>query len=189
MLFREFMDDYSIYHILGLGNENPKGTLIDEFNRGASPEYFIREVLKHSKPNTSAEAVLLAWNSLHDYIPDERWEQIANLRKQGYRVYLLSNTNIAHWYDTITRYGEQMERYFDDIFLSFELKCAKPDEQIYKEVDREIEADPERTIFVDDSLTNREAAEQYVQWTTCWDMKSLMQTIEIENIAKEILKQ
>lgn len=47
---------------------------------------------------------------------------------------------------------------FDDVFLSFEMHCAKPDEHIYREVDLAIGADLERTIFVDDTLANRAAA-------------------------------
>ena len=176
--FRAFMDDDAIYHVLGLGNENPRGTLIDRYNRGLSTDLFTKEVLKYCKPDTRAEDVLSAWNMLHDHIPDETWDQIRSLRLQGYRTYLLSNTNSSHWRDTIMRYGEQIRECFDDVFLSFEMHCAKPDEHIYREVDLAIGSDSERTIFVDDTLANRAAAAKYVQWETCPDMESLLAKIE-----------
>ena len=187
--FREFMDDNTIYTVLGLGNENPRGTLLDMLDRGANYDYMLSEILRHCKPKTTKFQVIGALNRLHDRIPEDYWEQIRSLRSNGYRTYLLSNTNIIHWADTITRYNNLIADCFDDVFLSFEMHCAKPDERIFKEVDIAIGAAPRRTIFVDDTTANREAAERYVGWETCWDMKSLLREIELKELAQEIVTQ
>lgn len=189
-VFRRFMDDRSIYQILGLDNPNPKGTLIDAYNRGMRTETFIQEVLKHSMAGTSKMDVIFAWNNILSDIPDVMWEQIKDLRSKGYRIFLLANTNSWHWFDTEMRYDPHIEESFDDIFLSYEMHSCKPEEQIFKEVDIAIGADPKRTIYVDDTTVNREAAERYVGWrSNCWNMKSLLMEIEANELADAIVAQ
>jgi len=47
---------------------------------------------------------------------------------------------------------------FDHIFISGELKLAKPDPKIYQHVISELQQDPAEMIFVDDFIENIEAA-------------------------------
>ena len=47
---------------------------------------------------------------------------------------------------------------FDHIFISAELKIAKPDPRIYQHVINELRQDPSEMIFVDDFIENVEAA-------------------------------
>ena len=47
---------------------------------------------------------------------------------------------------------------FDHIFISAELKLAKPDPKIYQHVISELHKDPSEMIFVDDFIENVEAA-------------------------------
>jgi putative hydrolase of the HAD superfamily len=47
---------------------------------------------------------------------------------------------------------------FDHIFISAELKIAKPDPRIYQHVIKELRQDPSEMIFVDDFIENVEAA-------------------------------
>jgi len=47
---------------------------------------------------------------------------------------------------------------FDHIFISGELKMAKPDPKIYQHVINELQQDPSEMIFVDDFIENIEAA-------------------------------
>ncbi len=187
-VFCRFMDDRSIYQVLGLNNPNQKGTLIDAYNRGMRTETFIQEVLKHSKSGTSKMDVIFAWNNFLSDIPDLIWEQIKDLHSKGYRMFLLANTNSRHWFDIGMRYSPHIEENFDDIFLSYEMHCCKPDERIFKEVDLAIGADPKRTIYVDETTVNREAAERYVGWhSNCWNMKSLLMEIEANELADTIV--
>lgn len=187
--FREFMSDRDIYKVLGLGNNEDENTLIAQYNRGMSTSEWLQKVLKYCKEGTRESDIIIAWQMLHDCVLDETWEQIRNLRYKGYRTYLLTNTNELHWADTVLRYNKQLRECFDGIYCSFIWKLNKPDMEIYQLVDKAIGADPERTIFVDDSEVNRDAAEEFAGWETCWDIKSLLSAIEIHHIADELLEQ
>ena len=78
--------------------------------------------------------------------------------RKDYVVYLLSNTNEIHWkwscehafpYKTF-----RVEDYFEHIFLSYEMKMAKPDEEIFRKVLDDAGLDPKETFFIDDSEAN-----------------------------------
>ena len=187
--FRQFMSDEDIANVLGLGNNKPDSlrSWLEEGNLGRKE--FLNRVLKHSKSGTTERQVIDAWNKIHAGIPEGTWMNLKLLRKKGFRTYLLSNTDEIHWQHTLSLFRGQIEQFFDDVFLSFKMHCSKPDERIFKEVDSAIGAAPGRTIFVDDTTANREAAERYVGWETCWDMKSLLREIELKELAQEIVTQ
>lgn len=84
------------------------------------------------------------------------------LRKQGYKVFLLSNTNAIHW-EVIERIiasveGGKIDDYFDGIYLSFEMQCCKPDKAIFEKLLAKEELAAEDCIFFDDSQENCAAA-------------------------------
>ena len=56
--------------------------------------------------------------------------------------------------------GRKMEDYFEKMFLSYEMKLAKPDEEIFRKVLSDTGVSPDETLFVDDSKANLEAAEK-----------------------------
>jgi len=49
---------------------------------------------------------------------------------------------------------------FDDIFISGEIKLAKPDPKIFQHVIAALDADPSTLVFVDDFIENIEAARE-----------------------------
>ena len=84
------------------------------------------------------------------------------LRKQGYKVFLLSNTNAIHW-EVIERIiasveGGRIDDYFDGIYLSFEMQCCKPDKVIFEKLLAKEGIAAEDCIFFDDSQENCAAA-------------------------------
>jgi putative hydrolase of the HAD superfamily len=128
---------------------------------GISTEEFLEGVRRHCRPGTTREEVLKAWNTCCIGIPQYRLDQIAQLRQQGYRIFMLSNTNDAHWQDIKTRcMGGQanMDKYFDQVFLSQEMHMAKPNDDIFLKVLEDIGAKAEDCLFLDDSTANVEAA-------------------------------
>ena len=48
----------------------------------------------------------------------------------------------------------RVEDYFEHIFLSYEMKMAKPDEEIFRKVLDDAGLDPKETFFIDDSEAN-----------------------------------
>ena len=98
-----------------------------------------------------------AWNSFLVSIPTYKLDLLLALRKD-YVVYLLSNTNEIHWKwscEHAFRYKTfRVEDYFEHIFLSYEMKMAKPDEEIFRKVLDDTGLDPKETFFIDDSEAN-----------------------------------
>jgi len=108
------------------------------------------------------EQIDAAWNSFLLDIPDYKLEALLKLREH-YLVYLLSNTNEIHWKWSCENafpyksFGET--DYFEETFLSYEMKLAKPDVAIFEAVLETTGIDPKETLFIDDSEANCKAAE------------------------------
>lgn len=110
----------------------------------------------------SDEAIDEAWNSFLVGIPAYKLDLLLELR-QHYVVYLLSNTNDIHWEwsckNAFPHKGFRVEDYFEQIFLSYRMKMAKPDPEIFERVLAETGIDPAETLFIDDSDANCRTAQ------------------------------
>lgn len=97
-------------------------------------------------------------------IPVERLRALQRLRAEGYRIYLVSNTNPIMWKGMIrsefAKDGFSREDYFDGMVTSFEARCVKPSPEIFHLVESRFGIRPEETLFFDDSETNVKAAEK-----------------------------
>ena len=97
-------------------------------------------------------------------IPDEKKERLLQLKKAGYRLFLLSNTIDIHWDYCVEHLflyqNHGVEDYFEHCFLSQRMHLAKPDAHIYEEVIRQATIHPDETLFIDDLKENCEAAEK-----------------------------
>lgn len=168
---RQLMSDEDIADVLGFGSDKDD-TLRARFERGeCDTHYFLEHVLALCKLGTTEQQMIDAWNKIHAGIPDEAWETIRQLRAQGYRTYLMSNTDEIHWQHSLAFYRQQIDSLFDDVFLSFELGITKPTEAFFRHVANAI--GDGQTIFVDDTEANRIAAQQHVGWQTCTSIEEL----------------
>ena len=110
------------------------------------------------------EEIINAANKMLVEIPDEKKERLLQLKKAGYRLFLLSNTIDVHWDYCVEhlfpyqKYG--VEDYFEQCFLSQRMHLAKPNARIYEEVIRQVNIHPDETLFIDDLKENCEAAEK-----------------------------
>lgn len=128
------------------------------YEKGLISSADFRNVIRGKIGKDVADARIdVAWNSFLVNIPTCKLDLLLALRKD-YVVYLLSNTNEIHWkwscehafpYKTF-----RVEDYFEHIFLSYEMKMAKPDEEIFRKVLDEAGLDPKETFFIDDSEAN-----------------------------------
>jgi len=76
--------------------------------------------------------------------------------KKKYKLIVLSNTNSIH-----KEYGWKdydFLKYFDEMVLSHEAKAVKPEEKIYRAVEKVSRKLPEEHIFIDDIKDYTEAA-------------------------------
>lgn len=112
-------------------------------------------------PTVTNEQIAWVYAEFLARVDERKIEQIEALRKQGYRTYMLSNTNPVA-YEVVRQHflraGRQIEGCFDEICLSFEMKMLKPDPQIFEELIRCTGIRPEESLYIDDGARNADAA-------------------------------
>lgn len=142
---------------------------------GISTNDFVDKLVEVSKPGTKVEDVIDAWNSCLLDIPQYKLDLLEKLRTQGYHIYMLSNTNDLHWkHIEKTNFPKPATEYFDGIYLSHELKMAKPDSCIYEEVLKRIGVPAEECLFIDDAQINCDAAKELGINVQKYDVGSLL---------------
>lgn len=144
---------------LGLYAQN--GFFMQHERGEISSAEFRDEIRKQiDKPVTDAQ-IDIAWNSFLMDIPTYKLDLLLKLREK-YVVYLLSNTNDIHWNwacENVFPYrGFRAEDYFEKIYLSYKMKMAKPDAEIFRAVLEDANIEPKETFFIDDSPANCETA-------------------------------
>jgi len=88
---------------------------------------------------------------------DENIGLLLPLKKQGYRLFFLSNFPIDIFEEVKT--GYYFFKHFDGGIISSEVKCSKPDKRIYRYLCEEYSLIPQECIFIDDSEINVRGAE------------------------------
>ena len=125
-------------------------------------EELLETILPECRPDTTREQLVEAWNHCLVSIPEERLKTVRRWREKGHRTYMLSNTNDLHWRYISTRCfggeGLGLEDCFDGVFLSHEMRLAKPDAEIYHSMLQRLGVRAEDCWFVDDAQVNVEAA-------------------------------
>ena len=125
------------------------------------------------------ERIADIWNMMLGSYAQAKIGRIMELRRQGKRVVLLSNTNEGHW-DEIERRlyyaaGCHMDELFDELYLSYRMRMRKPEPEIFQELLRCEGAEPQDCIFFDDSQENCDAARSVgidavkVERNAAWD--------------------
>ncbi len=126
-------------------------------------EEFCEAARKLTGTDVTNEEIINAANKMLVEIPDEKKERLLQLKKAGYRLFLLSNTIDVHWGYCVEHLfpyqNHGVEDYFEQCFLSQRMHLAKPDARIYEEVIRQANIHPDETLFIDDLKENCEAAE------------------------------
>jgi glucose-1-phosphatase len=131
--------------------------LFDGFEVGAlSPAHFRERIRSLHPSGITDHAIDTCWNAMLGSVAAERMELIAALR-QRYRLLLLSNTNAIHvpaFSDIIRRENGigDFKACFDGAYYSCELGLRKPNADAFLHVLRLHGAQPERTLFIDDSI-------------------------------------
>ena len=127
-------------------------------------EEFCEAARKLTGTDVTNEDIIAAANKMLVEIPDYKKERLLQLKKAGYRLFLLSNTIDVHWGYCVEHLfpyqNHGVEDYFEHCFLSQRMHLAKPDARIYEEVIRQANIHPDETLFIDDLKENCEAAEK-----------------------------
>ena len=127
-------------------------------------EEFCEAARKLTGTDVTNEEIIDAANKMLVVIPDEKKKRLLQLKKAGYRLFLLSNTIDVHWDYCVEHLfpylNHGVEDYFEYCFLSQRMHLAKPNACIYEEVIRQANIHPDETLFIDDLKENCEAAEK-----------------------------
>lgn len=105
-----------------------------------------------------------AWLGFITDVPQYKLDYLLTLRRRGYRIDILSNTNpfILGWARSprFSPDGHGLTHYVDHIYASYELGCVKPSEEIFRKALQQGELKPEETLFIDDSKKNVEQGDR-----------------------------
>ena len=142
--------------------QNQDGLLMQQEKGLITPAEFrdgVRQMIGKAVSDTQIDA---AWNSFLVDIPTQKLDLLLKLREK-YVVYLLSNTNQIHWEWTCAHLFPyrtfKVEDYFEKTYLSFEMKMAKPEPEIFKAIIEDAGIEPKETLFIDDSEMNCKTAQ------------------------------
>lgn len=81
------------------------------------------------------------------------------LKRRGYSLYVLSNTNEIHYDYTSVSFN--FWKYFDKIFLSFQMGVMKPYREVFDRVLSDIPFEKKQVLFIDDDQRNIKAAKSF----------------------------
>ena len=130
---------------------------VDDIN----PHEFRRNVKAAFNKSIPDQLVDKIWNALLLDFPAENIRIIKELKK-SYRIFLLSNTNRIHHKAYIAQLPLEHDIYFEDIFekqfYSFDMKLRKPGTQIFEQAIKEANISAKKTLFIDDTKENIDAA-------------------------------
>ncbi len=154
-----------ILDIDGMYSQAAQSNLFNDFETGKiSPQYFINQLLSFAPVGTTPNQIVHAWNAMILDVPKESIELLERLKLEGYRVFLLSNTNSLH-IDLANRRWDVVSdksptEMFEKVYYSHEVKMRKPSVDIFQMVIKENDLNPERTLFIDDSTQHIEGAKK-----------------------------
>ena len=103
-----------------------------------------------------------AFNDFLVALPVERLRALRRMKSEGYKLYMISNTNVVMYDGWIKRAfmqeGLRVGDYFDGIVTSFAEGVCKPDSRLFETVLTRYRLNPSECILLDDSEANCEAA-------------------------------
>ena len=115
---------------------------------------FINALNKKSGLELDLHEFTQLWNS--GFTENSQMAEILTSLKAKFPLYLLSNTNENHF-----SYLEKVfnvSRHFQELILSYEVGCVKPEIAIYEEVFKRSSLTPHNCLFIDDLPQNINAA-------------------------------
>lgn len=163
---------------LGLANADQQldaytqGGIFGDLERGTiTAEDFRRELSLLVGREVSYDECRHAWLGYCRELPQRNLNALVRLRREGYRLLLLSNTNpyMMSWVmsSDFDGQGHSLEHYMDACYCSYQMSVMKPDKDIFTRVLEAEQILPSETLFVDDGLRNVATASQMGIKTFC----------------------
>lgn len=138
------------------------GIFFDFENGNIDTDEFCRLLCEHVGKPIPREAIEDAWRSIINPPLAFKLAYLSNLRKKGLKIFLLTNNNpiIFRWACSpgFTPFGDVFTDYFDKIYLSYQMKCSKPDLKIFRMMIEDAGIDSAESLYIEDSERNNQAA-------------------------------
>nr|MBP7472491.1 HAD family phosphatase [Prevotella sp.] len=131
---------------------------------------FIRELSLLAHKELTYKECEFAWMGYVKGLPTRNIDTLKKLRREGYHLILLSNTNpfIQNWAESdFDGHGGSIHDYFDGVYRSYEVKTMKPDFKFFRHVLASEMIVPQESLFVDDGPRNVAAASELGISTFC----------------------
>ncbi len=145
-----------------LGQYEQKGPFLLLESGLITASQFYDGLLPLCHPGTTCVDIQDAFEGFLVGLPLQRLRTICNLRRKGFKLFVLSNTNPVmynHWIDLAFRQeGKSINDYFDGIVVSFQERTCQPDPQIFKNLLNRYHLNPQETLLLDDSEANCNSA-------------------------------
>lgn len=131
--------------------------LFELYDRGKiRSEDLFQWILRRFNINISYDMFKSIWSDIFS-LNDSVERLVSDLKKNGYYLVLLSNTNELH-FDFIRENFKVIEM-FDDLVLSYRVGYSKPNKEIFREALKRASSYPEECVYVDDIEDFCKAAE------------------------------
>lgn len=160
--WREYLEDCG--YTEELKERIAKATVLsgywDEWDRGLrDEEELIAESIKRD-PEIERE-ILNFFNSFTEVVKEYEHsaEFVDSLKKNGYKVYLLSNYSKKNF--EMGKPYFKFVNYVDGGVISYQVKSIKPEPKIYQSLIDKYQINPEEAVFLDDLMANLEGAKPF----------------------------
>jgi putative hydrolase of the HAD superfamily len=145
-----------LYHQKGIFLHLEEGLL--------SEEAFYDAVRAEAGKYISNDDILWGWMGFVEDCPESKLNMLKNLKDRAYKLYLLSNTNpmVMKWAlsPDFSKEGKSLSDYFDRLYLSYQMKCVKPNLEIFRKMIEDSGMNPSETLFIDDGTANVETGKR-----------------------------
>lgn len=150
----------------GVYSQEKQAPFFSAFERGdITPSQFRKELRAYLPPKVTDNEIDAAWCAMLGELPSKRIVILKMLRKMGYRLFLLSNTNSIH-IRAFTEYLDEtygkdlFKSLFEKVYYSSQIGMRKPTQKIFRHVMKEHQLKPSQTLFIDDSEQHIEGAKK-----------------------------
>lgn len=118
---------------------------------------------EYNREITLADAAR-AWMGYFAPLNLTKLSTLEELRRRGYRLFLLSNTNpfVMDWADSedFTTSHKRLSDYFDRLYCSYRIGVLKPSRAIFEHLLSDAAIEASQTLFIDDGAANVAAARE-----------------------------
>ncbi|HEX7457790.1 MAG TPA: HAD family phosphatase [Ginsengibacter sp.] len=162
-LTRQAFEKYGIHNFNEMYSQAAANDLFDDLETGKINEAdFYKEFNTRAGIILSETKIQTAWNAMLLDFREKSLQFVGSLQSK-YKLFLLSNTNHIHLAEFNKIYHNKkrdkpFEKFFNKAYYSCEIGLRKPNADIYEFVLNENELNAGKTLFVDDSAQNIEAA-------------------------------